>query len=371
MDTFSWLRYNDLIVEQLLRRADEDEGDIEKARKAGRTFLTILHRNEGLIRDAIADPDGPPLPVRFHAVTLENDPEQRVQFDSVGYSVRLPSILALQGLLRLTHDDLAIMEMTARYLDARKYWRKPDEGIWEEDMQLHNSSRGVAISGLGKMARVFDAHHHRAKVDLSALIGRGQEVFRAIWRYGETPPHSDYPGRFYDASHMVLAEGIRLFGRNFVASDVLVTRSLALVGEVASKRYFGDTYNATGFAELFEPSERTSQGEGRQELRDSLVAETLENHSEAQWPLPEGYHSSYRGRRAEWSHDSDDLMAQLLFLNRNLGQYITTPEATAYTRALLQERDWVALGVPTIIYLSCGLRRPLWVHWCSLSEPPR
>lgn len=326
MDKFGWGRDACLVFEALLLRGDEGAGDIEKARHGGQAFLTVLHGNEGRLNDAIRDPDAPPMVVRVNARTLENDREQREQFDSVAYWIRLPSILALRSLIQLSRDDLAMMGLGTRYLDARRYWHGPDEGIWEEERRPHSSSRGVVISTLDKVMRVFDSYQYRPQIDLDALIGKGEHVFDATIRnYGETPPEGDYPGRFYDASHAILVEVMRLFEYDAQGGDLLMDRVERLAGSVATRRYLYDTYEAPGFRRMFKPGEGTTQGEGKLELRATLAAETRRTDSEAQWPFTEGYSSAYRGRRYEQTHVLGQLLKQVEFLQRNVNHYIPTP----------------------------------------------
>lgn len=320
----AWFRDNAHLAEALARAGTDD--DIQKARGVGAVFLKILHRNEGLLNEAIADPGAPRLPVRVDANTLANDTEPRIQNDSSGYAMWLPARLMLKGLVPVQADDLAMMALVARYLEAGEYWRQPDEGAWEEDRRVHASSVGVVIASLRTVSRLFAEHGYRAGINFARLIGRGVETLDdTIWSDGETPPDttSNYPGRFYDMSQLLPVVAMDLFDGNLAAAGEIVDRvESKLVRDIGVIRYLGDSYYAPGFTTMLQPGERTSQAEGRLERRNTLSALTQQGEFEAQWTLGDPLISEHHGRRYELLGWRSDRSKQIQFINRALAQYI-------------------------------------------------
>lgn len=339
----AWFRDSAHVGNALLERGAGD--DIEKVRGVGRAFLQILHNNESLLAQAIADPDAPRLPVRVNADTLENDTEARLQNDSTGYSVWLPGKLMQRGVLKPTADDLGIMSEVVRYLEAGEYWQQPDDGQWEEDRQIHASSIGVVVASLRIVAEVFDANDYRPNTDFNALIGKGQDALKAILPYGETPPTSMYAGRKYDASHLFLVQTLDTFqARPGLAYSEVRRIEKHLVRDIGTIRYPGDSYYAPGFAEMLKPGERTTQAEGRLEKRNTLGPDAERSRTEAQWTLFDSLLSAYWGNRYERFRDPIDRQQQLHYLDRMLQQYIRIDERNVRIPEMFQKEtlgaDW-------------------------------
>lgn len=313
----AWLRDNAHIAMGLLLARGPD--DVPKAQGVGRAFLQILHQEEQTLLDAIDDPEAPRLAVRFDAATLEPDTESRVQTDSTGYAIWTPAELMRQKLLPATRDDLRILELTARYLEADKYWSRPDDGAWEEDCRLHTSSIGVAVASLDPLGRLFEERGYQCDVDITTLVRRGWETLdNNLWRYGETPPDpaTGYPGRFYDVAQLLPVVAMNLFGNNLKAASAIVGRVVrALVRDEGIIRYLGDTYYAPGFTEMLKPGERTSQAVGRLELRNTLSDITRLTKTEARWKHLDALVSEDRGRQGRQK-------SQIHYLNRTLMHYV-------------------------------------------------
>ena len=317
----AWFRDNAHVANALMLSG---EGDwVDMAKDVGHAFLRILHRNEGLIKASIADPNAPRLPVRVDAETLENDTEPRLQNDSTGYSVWLPGKLMNAGILQPKKDDLAIMDLVVQYLDAHEYWHELEEGQWEEDRQIHASSIGVAVAGLRAVMRAFIVSDYHPSVDPRPVLQKGLTALHGLVRDGETPRSKTYAGRKYDASHLFLAETVRVFRGNMALNDNMVKRvEQKLVRKVGVIRYPGDSYYAPGFTEMLKPGERTSQAEGRLQKRDMLGPDAKRTKTEAQWTLFDPLLSAYWGRRFERTHDSYHRAKQIAYLDRALKHYV-------------------------------------------------
>lgn len=342
MGAYAWLRDNAHVAKGLLLGGEDD--DIAKAQGVGRTFLDILHRNEGLLRAAIQNPDAPRLAVRYDAATLvpdtdlEPDTEPRVQTDSTGYLVALPAELIRRELLPATREDLAALALAASYLEADAYWERPDDGAWEEDRRFHSSSVGVAIAGLTEVGKLFAEQDYHPDVDITALVRRGRRALNDIlWLHGETPPDPEagYPGRFCDAAQLLPTVTMDLFGENMSASNTIVERvERTLVRTGGTIRYLGDTYYAPGFTEMLKPGERTSYAEGRLEMRNTLSDVTRRLKLEARWKHLDSLISEYRGRQGNQT-------SQIHYLNNTLRFYVEdTHHPRRYQGLRIPELDY-------------------------------
>ncbi|HSW79364.1 MAG TPA: hypothetical protein VLG47_01170 [Candidatus Saccharimonadales bacterium] len=314
----AWWRDNGIIARGLAIRGTDD--DLIMARGVGGAFLKFLHMNESLIDAAIQDPDAPRLPVRVDATTFANDNEPRDQTDSTAYTIWLPGWLALHGIQKLSRDDLGIMSKVVRYLDAGKYWRRPDQGCWEEDTQLHASSIGAAVAGLEAVEGVFADRDYRSSIEFKRLIGRGKRALHGILPF-ETPPSVTFAGRPFDASHLFLAETFRALSPAVAMRQIWGIHH-NLVREHGVIRYIRDTYFGPGFTQMLEGAARTQMSEESLKQRDTLANETERTQSEAQWMLFDSILSAYWGRRFESSHNQGHRRLQLEYMNRYLAQHI-------------------------------------------------
>ncbi|WP_019412643.1 glycoside hydrolase family 15 protein [Paenisporosarcina sp. TG20] len=69
-------------------------------------------------------------------------------------------------------QDLAIVQKLVDYLECLQYWQAHDNGIWEENMELHASSVGACVAGL---------HAVKMLVNVNAeLIQKGEETLRFL-----------------------------------------------------------------------------------------------------------------------------------------------------------------------------------------------
>lgn len=76
-----------------------------------------------------------------------------------------------QNVIRDKHD-LAILQKLVNYLECVKYWEAEDNGMWEENMELHASSIGACVAGLKAVQLLVEV-----KED---LIKKGEEALQAL-----------------------------------------------------------------------------------------------------------------------------------------------------------------------------------------------
>lgn len=65
--------------------------------------------------------------------------------------------------------DLEIVQKIVKYLDCIEYWHCPDNGIWEENVEIHSSSVGAAIAGLREVSNLVDVPREMIDKGLNTL----------------------------------------------------------------------------------------------------------------------------------------------------------------------------------------------------------
>jgi len=154
----AWLRDN--FYECL---AFEIIGDFETVRHTYKTVLKIFLKHEYKIDAAIAH-----KPVhsyeyihpRYHPKTFDEYWEEwgNKQNDSIG--AILFKIGELERVRKLsvleTADEKRIVQKLVRYLESIHYWCDVDNGMWENDEEVHASSVGACVAGLRMLKRYTD-----------------------------------------------------------------------------------------------------------------------------------------------------------------------------------------------------------------------
>ncbi|MFJ7975582.1 glycoside hydrolase family 15 protein [Peribacillus sp. JNUCC 23] len=68
--------------------------------------------------------------------------------------------------------DLEIVQKLVDYLDCLQYWQAKDNGMWEENMELHTSSIGACIAGLHAVKMLVNVKEETIK--------KGEETLRFL-----------------------------------------------------------------------------------------------------------------------------------------------------------------------------------------------
>ncbi|WP_409303142.1 glycoside hydrolase family 15 protein [Peribacillus sp. SCS-155] len=66
--------------------------------------------------------------------------------------------------------DLEIVQKLVHYLECLQYWQAKDNGMWEENMEIHASSVGACVAGLSAVKMLVQVDED--------LIRKGQETLR-------------------------------------------------------------------------------------------------------------------------------------------------------------------------------------------------
>jgi len=153
-DTFynkAWLRDIYFITLGFL-----ETGDIETVQKAGKALLTVFVKHKDKINWAIKHKPHEAwqyIHARFHPETFEEYWEEwgNSQNDAVGEVLNLLVTLEQLGASVIeTDDEKKMIQKIIDYLVKLEYWRDDDNGIWEEDMEVHASSVGSVVAALKK-----------------------------------------------------------------------------------------------------------------------------------------------------------------------------------------------------------------------------
>ncbi|MDA8597103.1 glycoside hydrolase family 15 protein [Candidatus Pacebacteria bacterium] len=147
----AWLRDIYFIVLSFL-----ETGDTETVKKAAKALITVFVKNKDKIDWAIENKPHHTwqyIHARFHPETFEEYWEEwgNSQNDAVGEVLNLLCELELRGESVIeTDEERRMLQRIVDYLVALEYWHDDDNGIWEENMEVHASSIGSVIAALRK-----------------------------------------------------------------------------------------------------------------------------------------------------------------------------------------------------------------------------
>ena len=137
-----------------------ETGEIEVVQKAAKALLSVFVKHQDKINWAIEHKPHYAwqyIHARFHPETFEEYWEEwgNSQNDAVGEVLNIIAELELRGASIIeTDDERAMVQKIIDYLVALEYWHDADNGIWEENMEVHASSIGSVVAGLKKAARL-------------------------------------------------------------------------------------------------------------------------------------------------------------------------------------------------------------------------
>lgn len=155
--SLAWIRDNIYTVIGL-----EAAQKYSAARKTLRALLDILLKHEYKIDWAIKEKPKfhyQYIHPRYDPVTMEEIWEEwgNKQNDAIGALLFKIGDLGEKG-IKITRDenDLRIIQKLVHYLQRIEYWHDKDNGMWEENEELHASSVGACVAGLKKIKKLVD-----------------------------------------------------------------------------------------------------------------------------------------------------------------------------------------------------------------------
>jgi GH15 family glucan-1,4-alpha-glucosidase len=135
-------------------------GEIEVVQKAAKALLTVFVKHTEKIDWAINHKPHETwqyIHARFHPETFEEYWEEwgNSQNDAVGEVLNILVELELRGAgVTETPEERAMIQKIVDYLIALEYWHDEDNGIWEENMEVHASSVGACVAALKKASQL-------------------------------------------------------------------------------------------------------------------------------------------------------------------------------------------------------------------------
>lgn len=151
----AWLRDNYFMTLGFL-----ETGDLEPVKKTAKALLGIFVKHAQKINWAIANKPHETwqyIHARFHPETFEEYWEEwgNSQNDAVSEVLNIIVELELRGeSIVETEEEKQVIQKVVDYLVALEYWHDPDNGIWEENMEVHASSVGSCVTALQKAQKV-------------------------------------------------------------------------------------------------------------------------------------------------------------------------------------------------------------------------
>jgi len=174
----AWLRDIYFIVQSFL-----EAGDLETVKRSARSLLDVFKKHQNKINWAINHKPHETwqyIHARFHPETFEEFWEEwgNRQNDAVGEILNLVCELELRGAGVVEDDtDKEMVQKIVDYLINLEYWHDPDNGIWEENLEVHASSVGSVVAALKKgqqlpWLNIPDWAIEKGEIALRALLPR-------------------------------------------------------------------------------------------------------------------------------------------------------------------------------------------------------
>src|SRR3989344_6135258 len=153
----SWIRDN---VYTLIGLESAQKYNLVK--KTLRALLDILLKHEYKIDFAIKEKPKHAyqyIHARYNPITMEEIWENwgNKQNDAIGALLFKIGDLEEKGIKIIRNEnDLRIIKKLVDYLKSIEYWHDKDNGMWEENEELHASSIGSCVAGLKKIRKIAD-----------------------------------------------------------------------------------------------------------------------------------------------------------------------------------------------------------------------
>ena len=169
----AWLRDN--VYEALGFEAVKSFKNVIKTYRA---LLNILLKHEDKIDSAIKEKPNAAfkyIHARYDPLTLNEIWEEwgNKQNDAIGAILFKIGDLEEKGIKIIRNkNDLRILQKLVHYLASIEYWHDKDNGMWEENEEIHASSVGACVAGLKKISKIVDVPKE--------LIKKGQEILNKL-----------------------------------------------------------------------------------------------------------------------------------------------------------------------------------------------
>ena len=204
-----------------------------EAEKTLRALLDILLKHEYKIDWAIKEKPKyhyQYIHARYDPNTLEEVWETwgNKQNDAIGALLFKIGDLEEKGIKIIRNEnDLRIIQKLVGYLESIEYWHDKDNGMWEENEEVHASSVGACVAGLKKAKKIVEVPKH--------LIENGEETLKNL-----------LPGES-ETKEVDMALLSLVYPYNIVTEEqrdvILKNVEEKLLKEKGVARYIGDKYH--------------------------------------------------------------------------------------------------------------------------------
>ncbi len=147
--------------------------------KTYRALLDIFLKHEYKIDWMIKQPQPKAsfryIHARYDPLTMDEIYEEwgNKQNDAIGAALFKIGQLEKKGIRIIRNEkDERILQKLVEYLDAIEYWHDPDNGMWEENEEIHASSIGACVAGLKAINGIVDV--------LPELIEKGEDALNKL-----------------------------------------------------------------------------------------------------------------------------------------------------------------------------------------------
>ena len=148
------------------------------ARKTLRALLDVLLKHEYKIDWAIREKPKHHyqyIHPRYNPITMEEIWERwgNKQNDAIGALLFKIGDFEEKGIKIIRNkNDLRILQKLVYYLQSIEYWNDKDNGMWEENEEIHASSIGACVAGLKKISKIL--------IVPKDLVKKGEEALNKL-----------------------------------------------------------------------------------------------------------------------------------------------------------------------------------------------
>jgi phosphorylase kinase alpha/beta subunit len=265
--------------------------------------------------------------IRFNGHHLEELQEKwaHAQNDALGYFLWFYCRLANHKLVVPQQEEMKMLALFVLYFQTIRYWEDEDSGHWEEVRKISASSMGIVVAALKELRRLINqtplasdcGYRDKLVTDelLTKLIEKGTTVLESILP-AECIQSNPEKQRRYDAALLFLIYPLQVVEKE-IADRILQDVINNLQGEYGIRRYLGDSYWAPDYKKKLRAESRTVDFSGNMLSRDALLPK---EGLEAQWCIFDPIVSVIFGKRFQETRQKEDLIEQVKYLNRSLGQ---------------------------------------------------
>lgn len=211
-------------------------GDFDKLQKGVWIVFDILHKYRWKIEKAICQPPNSHNIHEFIHAKYDPDTLNEItndwghhQLDAIGLLLHIVADLDFKNIRVVRNEnDSKLIQLLVFYLLSVRFWKNPDNGMWEEGLDLHSSSIGAVLGGLSYVSR------RQIVVVPSSMINAGRDALNSIL------PNESH-SREVDMAQLSLIWPYNIVSRD-AADTILALVKTKLGQRHGLNRYWGDNY---------------------------------------------------------------------------------------------------------------------------------